>query len=113
MPFTPEFIDMDGGITHPYLAMAVAVAAIGFGIWMMFILRSRHPPVKKGIRFAVAYGLSLIGTQLCLMVARLLMSASLPQGVQVGSIGDIPFLAGPTAALILGALLYGLSLLLD
>jgi len=109
MQFTPEFIDMDGGLTNPSLAMAVVVAAIAFGIWMMLILRSRRSPLKKGIRLAVVYGLSFIGTQLCLVVARLIMSASLPQGVQVGSIGDIALLVGPTAALILAAMLYGLS----
>jgi hypothetical protein len=113
MQFTPEFIDMDGGLTNPSLAIAVVVAAIIFGIWMMRILRSRRPPLKKGIRLALAYGVSLIGTQMCLMMARLLMTSSHPQGVQVGFIGDIPLLAGPTAALILGAILYGLSLLLD
>lgn len=31
MPFTPDFIDMDGRLTNPYLAIAVVIAAIAFG----------------------------------------------------------------------------------
>jgi hypothetical protein len=110
MQFTPDFIDMDGGLTHGYLSMAVIFATIAFGAWMILTLRSRRPPLAKAIQIALIYLLSIVGTQACLITARLLIASSQPQGVQVGYIGDIPLLAGPTAALILAAVLYIISL---
>ena len=56
--------------------------------------------------------LSIVGTEACLIVARLIMIAPCPQNVQVGYIGDIPRLVAPTAAIGLAVVCYAASVLL-
>ncbi|GMU06091.1 hypothetical protein [Corallococcus caeni] len=103
MQFSLANYDFDGSISNPYLAAAVIASALVFGLWMARLLLSKRTRIQKGVQLAGIYIASILGTELFLVVARLLMTRTVPPEAQVGYIGGIPTLLGPTLALAFGA----------
>jgi hypothetical protein len=109
MDFSFVYADMAGDLSNPTIAIAVAVAALVFGAWMVFVLRSRRPLWRTGVMLAVVFALGILGSKIAVFTARgILVARHSEPGVSIGFIGSVPSHIAPTAALILALIIHGL-----
>jgi hypothetical protein len=110
MDFVSGNIELDGGITNPALALANAVAALVFAVWMVSVLRSQRPLSQKSLRLTGVFALAFLGARLAELLARLvLVSMHSAPGLEVGFLGHPPLFLAPLAAVFLALAFQGLS----